>query len=326
VSRYNGARVLVTGATGLIGSALVSSLLSQDADVHVLVFEVPEPESKLVRSHDIELTTRHIGRLDDAESVRSAVFESRPQFVFHLGAQPLVGRARAHPVPTLEINVAGTWNLLEACRNLAETPAAIALASSDKAYGKADHLPYVETDPLGATEPYELSKAMTDMLGRAYAASYGLPVRIARCGNVYGPGDFNWSRIVPGTLRALLRGERPVIRSDGSPIRDYIHVDDVVSAYLTLGSSEIRPGEAFNFSSGEILSVLELVGLLQDAVETSIEPDVRDEATGEIQSQYLDSSKARRELGWLPQRKLAQSLPSIIPWYREMVTPSGRPA
>jgi CDP-glucose 4,6-dehydratase len=318
--RYDSARVLVTGATGLIGSALVRSLLRQGAAVHVFVFGEPEPESELVRSNDIDRTTRHVGRLEDPESVLAAVLAARPQVIFHLGAQPLVGIARADPVQTFATNVAGTWSLLEACRALDTAPVAIAVASSDKAYGTSEHLPYVETDPLRATEPYEVSKAMTDMLGRSYAEAYGLPVRIARCGNVYGPGDWNWSRIVPGTLRSLLRGERPIIRSDGSPIRDYIHVDDVVEAYLALGASEIRPGEAFNFSSGEILSVLELVALLQDAAQVPTEPDVRNEASGEIQAQYLDSSKARRELGWQPSRRLVESLPSVIPWYRDVLS------
>jgi CDP-glucose 4,6-dehydratase len=227
-----------------------------------------------------------------------------------------VQAARRDPAATFAANVAGTWQLLDACRLLSSRPRAIAVASSDKAYGKSERLPYVETDPLAGSEPYEASKAMTDILAQTYAVSYGLPTRIARCGNVYGTGDLNLDRIIPGTLRALLRGERPIIRSDGTPIRDYVHVDDVVDAYLSLGSRHISPGAAFNFSSGERLSVLELVGLIQRAARSDLAPDVRSEAVGELAEQFLDSSKAERELAWHPSRRLAASLPEITEWYR----------
>ena len=312
------ARVLVTGATGLVGSSLVRCLLSADAEVHALVLPEPEPESDLLRSGRLARIRVHEGRLEDPVAVAAAVEAARPRFVFHLGAQPLVGLARAHPVATFEANVRGTWALLEACRTMSEPPI-VAVASSDKAYGASAKLPYVETDPLAGSEPYEASKAITDILAQTYARSYGLPTRIARCGNIYGIGDWNWSRIVPGTIRSLLRGERPVLRSDGTPVRDYIHVDDVVAAYLALATADLAPGEAFNFSSGERLTVREVVDAVTTAVGAALQPVVLNEARGEIAAQYLDSSKARTTLGWKPRRRLGESLSEIVTWYRELL-------
>jgi len=312
------ARVLVTGATGLVGSSLVRCLLSADAEVHALVLPEPEPESDLLRSGRLARIRVHEGRLEDPVAVAAAVEAARPRFVFHLGAQPLVGLARAHPVATFEANVRGTWALLEACRTMSEPPI-VAVASSDKAYGASAKLPYVETDPLAGSEPYEASKAITDILAQTYARSYGLPTRIARCGNIYGIGDWNWSRIVPGTIRSLLRGERPVLRSDGTPVRDYIHVDDVVAAYLALATADVAPGEAFNFSSGERLTVREVVDAVTAAVGVALQPVVLNEARGEIAAQYLDSSKARTTLGWKPRRRLGESLSDIVTWYRELL-------
>ena len=293
-------------------------LLSADAEVHALVLPEPEPESDLLRSGRLARIRVHEGRLEDPVAVAAAVEAARPRFVFHLGAQPLVGLARAHPVATFEANVRGTWALLEACRTMSEPPI-VAVASSDKAYGASAKLPYVETDPLAGSEPYEASKAITDILAQTYARSYGLPTRIARCGNIYGIGDWNWSRIVPGTIRSLLRGERPVLRSDGTPVRDYIHVDDVVAAYLALATADVAPGEAFNFSSGERLTVREVVDAVTTAVGVALQPVVLNEARGEIAAQYLDSSKARTTLGWKPRRRLGESLSEIVTWYRELL-------
>ena len=313
------ARVLVTGATGLVGSSLVGCLLSAGAEVHALVLPEPEPESDLVRSGALGRVRVHTGRLEDPAAVAAAVQAARPRFVFHLGAQPLVGVARAHPVATFEANVRGTWALLEACRTMSDPPI-VAVASSDKAYGASAKLPYVETDPLAGSEPYEASKAITDILAQTYARTYGLPTRIARCGNIYGIGDWNWSRIVPGTIRSLLRGERPVLRSDGTPVRDYIHVDDVVAGYLALVTTEsVSPGEAFNFSSGERLMVREVVDSVTGAVGVALQPVVLNEARGEIAAQYLDSAKARKTLGWEPRRRMRESLPDIVAWYRELL-------
>lgn len=321
---YAGLRVLVTGATGLIGSSLVRSLSDLGANVHIFSIPQPEPQSLLVRSGAIERVVVHRGWLQEAEAVAAAVVAASPQVVFHLGAQTLVGRAREQPVETFRANIGGTWALLEGCRRLAHPPSAVAVASSDKAYGTSDHLPYVETDPLAGEGPYEASKAAADLLARTYGLTYGLPVRIARCGNVYGSGDFNWSRLVPGVISALILGQPPVVRSDGSPVRDYIHVDDVVEAYLTLGALKIAPGEAFNFSSGERLTVLEVVNVVSDAVGVRIPPVILDEARGEIAEQYLDSTKARTQLGWRAARRLRASLPEIVQWYRELLAAPDR--
>ena len=279
----------------------------------------PEPESDLVRSGMLRRVTVHTGRLEDAASVAAAVRASRPRFVFHLGAQPIVGTARADPVQTFEANVRGTWSLLDACRTLEPQPV-VAVASSDKAYGATEKLPYVETDPLGGVEPYEASKAITDILAQTYGKTYGLATRIARCGNIYGIGDWNWSRIVPGTIRSLIRGERPVLRSDGSPVRDYVHVDDVAEAYCAMvAADEVPPGEAFNFSSGERLTVRDVVDLVVQACGSRLEPVILNQATGEIAMQYLDSTKARRALGWVPRHRMRESLPAMVTWYRELL-------
>ncbi len=316
----DGARVLVTGATGLIGSVLVRRLLEAGAEVHILLCGQPEPESALTRSGLIERITLHAGCLEDAAAVRSGVMTSSPAYVFHLGAQSLVTRARRDPVGTFEANVGGTWRLLDVCRAL-DGLRAVVVASSDKAYGRAIQLPYSEAHPIGGVhEPYEASKALTDIVARSFALTYRLPVRVTRCGNVYGPGDWNWSRLIPGTIRSLLRGERPVIRSDGTPLRDFVHVDDVADAYLRLAVCDVEAGEAFNFSSGERLRVLDVVALIQEALGTRFEPDLRYEATEEIPEQWLDATKAQTTLGWRARRRLRESLPETLAWYRELVS------
>lgn len=314
-NEFRGRTVFVTGATGLIGSHLTLRLVALGADVHALVVPDDESDSLLNRSGASDIQ-RHIGRLEDRVGVGAAVSAARPEIVFHLGAQTQVGQARRDPAGTFATNVAGTWHLLEACRALDPRPKAIAVASSDKAYGRSDALPYRETHPLAGSEPYEVSKTMTDLLAQTYATSYGLPTRIARCGNVYGTGDLNWDRIVPGTIRSLLKRERPVIRSDGTPIRDYVHVEDVVDAYIRLGSADITSGAAYNFSSGERVSVLEVVRLIAAAVGSDLVPDVRGDAAGELAEQYLDATKAAEELGWHPSRRMAESMAEIIAWYR----------
>lgn len=307
--------MFVTGATGLIGSHLTLRLVAMGAEVHALV--IPEDESgSLLNRSGVRDIKRHTGRLEERETVVAAVRASRPEIVFHLGAQTQVGRARRDPAGTFATNVAGTWHVLDACRTLDPRPAAIAVASSDKAYGRSEKLPYVETDPLAGSEPYEVSKTMTDLLAQTYATAYGLPTRIARCGNVYGAGDLNWDRIVPGTIRSLLKEDRPLIRSDGTPIRDYVHVQDVVDAYLRLASNDIASGTAYNFSSGERASVLDVVRLITKAIGSDLTPDVRGNATGELAEQYLDATKAAKELNWKPSRRMAESMAEIIEWYR----------
>jgi CDP-glucose 4,6-dehydratase len=313
---YRSARILVTGATGFIGSHLVRALLDRGAELHVYALPTNEPESELVRSGDLERAQVHRGRLEDPRPLQQAVRDAAPEFVFHLGAQTLVGPAREEPEATFAANIAGTWILLEACRRLSKAPRAIVVASSDKAYGGKDHLPYVETDALNPGEPYEASKAATDMLARSYGIGYGLATRISRCGNVYGSGDIHWSRLLPGTIRSVLAQERPVLRSDGRYVRDYVHVDDVVAGYLALGTADVASGEPFNFASGEKLTVLEVVRLVAEAVGVDVDPVITNTAVGEIREQYLDSSKARTMLGWVPRRRMRESLPEIIEWYR----------
>lgn len=316
-------RVLVTGATGMVGSWLVKELLARGARVVGLVRDA-DPRSELYRSGDVERISVVNGRLEDLRTVERAVNEHAVDTVFHLGAQTIVGAAHRDPLATFESNVRGTYNLLEACRRLDGLVDRVVVASSDKAYGTQADLPYTEDSPLEATRPYEVSKACADLLTRSYHEAYGLPVTVARCGNVYGGGDLNWSRIVPGTIRSLLRGERPVIRSDGTYVRDYIYVEDVVDAYLDLADGlddgEVR-GEAFNFSTEEPLSVLEMVdrirGLLDDG---GLEPRILDEAEGEIEAQHLSAAKARERLGWSPRWELDDGLRETVAWYREALS------
>jgi CDP-glucose 4,6-dehydratase len=249
--------------------------------------------------------------------------------VFHLAAQAIVGVANRAPLSTWESNVRGTYTLLEACREVGVPH--VVVASSDKAYGAHDELPYREDFPLRPTYPYDVSKACTDLIARSYAATHDMPVAVTRLANVYGGGDLNFSRLVPDTARALVRGERPVIRSDGSPRRDYIYVEDAVEAYLAVAESLDRPelrGRAWNAGAGEPVEVRELVRRLIAASGRDVEPDVRGDGTpaGEIAHQYLDSSAIRAELGWSPRWDLARGLRETYAWYAERLsTPPREP-
>jgi len=243
--------------------------------------------------------------------------------VFHLAAQTVVGVANRNPVSTLDSNIRGTWSVLEACRR---SPAlgAVILASSDKAYGDQTVLPYTEDTALEGRHPYDVSKSCADLIAQAYANTYDLPVGITRCGNFYGGGDLNWNRLVPGTIRSVLRGQRPVIRSDGSPVRDYFYVEDGAAAYITLAEavrtrSELH-GEAFNFSNEIQLTVLDLTRKILDAMGSSLEPDVRADARAEIGHQWLSAAKARKHLAWAPAFDLESGLARTIPWYEEYLT------
>ena len=313
--------MFVTGATGLVGSWLVRSLIGAGADVVCLIRD-RVPHSELERSHLIDQIKVVRGDVYDQRLLERALGEYEVNTVIHLAAQTIVGIANRNPVSTFETNIGGTWALLEASRR-SPTVKQIVLASSDKAYGDQERLPYDETTPLQGQHPYDVSKSCADLLAKTYAVSYGLPVAITRCGNFYGGGDLNWNRVVPGTIRSILRGQRPVIRSDGEYVRDYFYVEDGAAAYMLLAerlaeSPGLR-GEAFNFSNEIQLTVRQLVDKILKLMRSSLEPEVHNEATNEIRRQYLSAEKARRMLAWAPIFELEQGLERTIAWYREHV-------
>lgn len=323
---WSGRRVLVTGATGIVGSWLVRRLLEHDALVVALVYDW-DPQSELIRSGAVDRTHVVNGSLEDYSTLDRAVNQQEVDTVIHLGAQTLVGPANRSPLPTFEANIRGTYNLLEACRVHRSLVSSVVVASSDKAYGASDRLPYVEGMPLEGRHPYDVSKSCGDLLAGAYAHTYDLPITVARCGNIYGGGDLNWSRIVPGTIRSLHRGEPPVIRSDGTFTRDYLYVLDVVDAYLTLAlraSEEGVRGEGFNFSPGRAVTVLEITEAIQRLMgREDLDPLVLDQARGEIRDQYLDSTKAEERLGWAPRYSLEDGLRETIDWYTRFFSGPG---
>lgn len=314
--------MLVTGATGIIGAWLTNHLLDRGAEVTVLVLDA-DNRSQLVRSRDIDRVTVINGTLESYDDVERAIAQPAVDTVFHLGAQAIVGTALRSPRATFETNIRGTYNLLDACRIHRNFVERVVVASSDKAYGTGAMLPYTEEQPLLGRHPYDVSKSCTDLLATSYAITYGLPVAVARCGNVYGGGDLHWNRVVPGTIRALLEGRSPEIRSDGSYTRDYIHVDDVADAYMALAQSLERPdlwGEAFNFSPSTPLSVLQIVEEIVKAVGSDREPIVLDIATAEIAHQHLDPTKAGRLLGWKSKVGLEDGLARTLAWYRDYLS------
>ena len=316
---WHGRKVLVTGATGLVGPWLVKELLARGSRVIALVRDI-DPQSELVRSDDICKIQVVNGRCEDFWTLERAVSEHEIDTVFHLAAQSLVGIGFQSPLLTFESNIRGTYHLLEACRMHNKLVKRILIASSDKAYGTQSVLPYTEEMSLQGEFPYEVSKSCMDLISQSYYHAYNLPIAIGRFGNIYGGGDLNWSRIVPGTIRSLLNGERPVVRSDGSYVRDYIYVKDVAKFYVLLAEcmeGENIQGQAFNISPGYPVSVLEIVNLLCKLMHNSnIEPIILNEAMGEIHSQYLSSKKAREKLNWQPLYSLQDGLSETIDWYR----------
>jgi CDP-glucose 4,6-dehydratase len=324
---WDRSRVLVTGATGLIGGWLVKRLLEMSANV-VVVIRDWDPKSELIRSGAVNRTSVVSGSLEEYASLERAINEYEIDTVFHLGAQTIVGTALRSPLPTFEANIRGTYNLLEACRVHRNLVQRVVVASSDKAYGEAEVLPYTEGMDLSAHHPYDVSKACSVLVAMAYAHTYVLPVAVARCGNVYGGGDLNWSRIVPGTIRSVLRNEPPIIRSNGRYIRDYIYVSDVVNAYLLLASRAAEDGvraEAFNFSTGIPVAVLEIVQqILHLMGRLDLDPVILNQAEAEIEAQYLDAGKARHRLGWTPTYNLSSGLAETIAWYRDFLTAAER--
>lgn len=313
--------VFVTGGTGLLGSWLVSGLMEAGANIVCLVRDWV-PQSELVRTRRIEQVKTVRGDVCDLALLERALGEYEVEVVFHVAAQAIVGIANRNPISTFDTNIGGTWNVLEACRRSPKV-SSIVIASSDKAYGDQEHLPYNESMPLLGRHPYDVSKSCADMIAQTYAATYNLPVAITRCGNFYGGGDLNWNRVVPGTVRSILRGERPVIRSDGQFVRDYFYIQDGAAAYMLLAerlaSNLALRGHAFNFSNESQISLLELVNLILSKMDSSLQPEVLNQASNEIRHQYLSAEHARTMLNWKPQFTLDEGLDRTIAWYREFL-------
>jgi CDP-glucose 4,6-dehydratase len=299
----------------------VKRLLEAKADVVCLVRDWV-PQSEVARTGALDRVRVVRGDVEDRALLERTLGEYEVRTVFHLAAQTIVGIANRNPVSTFETNVAGTWRLLDACRR-SPTVAQVVLASSDKAYGDHGPRPLDEEAALLGRHPYDASKAAGDLIATSFAQTFGVPVAITRCGNFYGGGDLNWNRIVPGTIRSVLRGERPVIRSDGSCLRDYFYVEDGALAYVALAErlaeNPSLAGRAFNFSNESPLTVLEIVRKVLGAMGSRLEPDVRAEATNEIPHQALSAAKARTMLGWEPAFTLDEGLRRTIAWYREFL-------
>jgi len=312
---------LVTGATGLLGGWLVRRLLDLGADVVCLVRDWV-PQSEFVRDRMIDRVKVVRGDVRDQALLERALGEYEINTVVHLAAQTIVGIANSNPISTFETNIGGTWSLLEACRR-SPTVKHIVVASSDKAYGAHNKLPYDEDTPLVGRHPYDVSKSCADLIAQAYAVTYGLPVAVTRNGNLYGGGDLNWNRIVPGTIRSVLRGQSPVIRSDGTFIRDYFYVEDGAAA-LTLLVEKMAAapglrGQAFNFSTEAKVTVLQLVERILALMRSKLKPEVQNKASNEIRYQYLSAAKARRVLGWRPLFTLDEGLKKTIKWYKDFL-------
>ncbi len=318
-SHWHDRPVFVTGATGLLGGWLVRRLVEEGASVTALVRDWV-PQSTLLTADWLKKVTIVRGDVRDQVVLERSLGEYEIDTVFHLAAQTIVGVANRNPVSTLDTNIRGTWALLEAARRSPLTKAVI-IASSDKAYGDHEELPYDEDAALQGEHPYDVSKSCADLIAKMYAVTFGVPVAVTRCGNFYGGGDLNWNRLIPGTIRSALKNERPVIRSDGTLIRDYFYVEDGAAAYMQLAQAlHARPelrGEAFNFSNELQVDVLTLTKKILERMKSPLEPDVRAEARNEIQHQWLSAAKARRMLGWAPQFTLDEGLERTIAWYRD---------
>ncbi len=312
---------LVTGGTGLVGSWLVRRLLEAGADVVCLVRDWV-PQSELIRTGIIERIKVVRGDIREQAVLERLLGEYEIDTVIHLAAQTIVTIANRNPVSTFESNIAGTWNLLEACRRSPKIKQII-VASSDKAYGDQLDLPYNENTPLQGQHPYDVSKSCADLIANMYAVSYDLPVTITRCGNFYGGGDLNWNRIIPGTIRSILRNQRPVIRSDGKYIRDYFYVEDGAAVYMLLAEQlAARPelkGNAFNFSNEIQITVEEIVARILDLMDSDLQPNILNETNNEILHQYLSAEKARSVLNWRPIYNLDDGLQRTIQWYKDFL-------
>lgn len=318
--------VFVSGATGLLGSWLVRALVEGGANVTILQRDTV-PLSNLVLCGAIGRVNIVHGELEDYFTVLRAINEYEIESVFHLGAQTIVGTASRSVLSTFESNIRGTWHVLEACRNCSKLVKRVVVASSDKAYGSHPRLPYTEDTPLQGRFPYDASKSCADLLALSYFETYRLPVGITRCGNLYGGGDLNFSRIVPGTIRSALQGQRPIVRSDGKFVRDYFYVEDAVEAYLDFAEQLDRTelhGQAFNFGTETPVTVLELVDHILRVMDArELEPVILNEASHEIREQYLDCAKARTVLGWRARFPTQTGIERAVEWYREFFRSSS---
>lgn len=309
--------VFITGCTGLLGSWLTKALVERGANVTGLIRDWV-PQSNLNWSGFNNKINIVRGELEDYFLLERTLNEYEIDTVFNLAAQTIVTIANRNPLSTFETNIKGTWNILEACRrsNLVKR---VVFASSDKAYGSQDELPYDESTPLEGRHPYDVSKSCADLLCRSYYETYQLPVCVTRCGNFYGGGDLNFNRIVPGTIRSLLHNERPIIRSDGTMVRDYFYIEDGAKAYMTLAEQieekEIA-GEAFNFSSEKPLKVLEIVDKVIKVMDSDLEPKILNETSNEIKKQYLSAQKAKDVLNWTPSYTIEEGLKKTVEWYK----------
>ncbi|ATO29958.1 GDP-mannose 4,6-dehydratase [Bacillus atrophaeus] len=318
MSFWKNKNVFVTGCTGLLGSYLVKELVDQGANVTGLIRDAV-PKSNLYQGEYIQKINIVQGALEDLPVIERALGEYEIDTVFHLAAQAIVGVANRNPISTFEANILGTWNILEACRKHPLIKRVI-VASSDKAYGDQENLPYDENMPLQGNHPYDVSKSCADLISHTYFHTYGLPVCITRCGNLYGGGDLNFNRIIPQTIQLVLNGEAPEIRSDGTFVRDYFYIEDAVQAYLLLAEKMEEnnlAGEAFNFSNEIQLTVLELVEKILKAMNSNLKPNVLNQGSNEIKHQYLSAEKARKLLNWTPAYTIDEGLEKTIKWYTE---------
>lgn len=308
--------VFVTGATGLLGSNLTKKLIEEGAKVTILLRDYWQ-DSELIKSGDLKKVNIVSGKLEDYELILRTLNEYEIDVVFHLGAQTIVPTAQRNPLSTFNSNIKGTWNLLEACR-LVNTVESVVVASTDKAYGTQETLPYDEDMELKGIFPYDVSKVCSDLIAQSYFKTYGLPVAITRCGNIYGPGDLNFSRIVPGAIKSGLLNKTLEIRSDGKFIRDYIFMDDVVEGNMKIAENiEKTKGEAFNLSTNNRLSVLEVVDKVSKVIDKKIEVKILDKAKNEIKDQYLSSEKAKKVLNWEAKHSFEEGVKKTIDWYKD---------